>query len=409
MISFRQYLSEEKNTHMMHIENALLYGGVDGTRKAITTLNDLYKALKGHSESKHSITQKWDGAPAVFVGPDPQTGEFFVAKKGIFNKNPKVYKSVEEIEADTSGDLRNKLVTAFNELKKLPIDTILQGDMMFTASDIETQTIDGEAFYLFQPNTIAYAVATDSELGKQIASANLGIVFHTKYEGDSFENLSANYSINIDSLKNASSSVWIDDANVEDYRGTATMTANESDTVEQALSNAGKHFRKVSRGILSTISNDKALSQEIEQFQNTYIRQGVEVTDTKQHVRDLIAWYENKFEKDKLTKKTERGRRSTEQRKQKKLEFFSRSNQNELKALFDLQRELITAKRILMSHLEKLNKINTFVRTKEGFKVTGSEGFVIIDELENNAYKIVDRLEFSKNNFSNEIIKGWEK
>ena len=230
----------------------------------------------------------------MFVGPDPQTGEFFVAKKGIFNKNPKVYKSVEEIEADTSGDLKNKLVTAFNELKKLPIDTILQGDMMFTTSDIETQTIDGESFYLFQPNTIAYAVATESELGKQIASANLGIVFHTKYEGDSFENLSANYSINIDSLKNASSSVWIDDANVEDYRGTATMTSNESDVVEQALSNAGKHFRKVSRGILSTISNDKALSQEIEQFQNTYIRQGVEVTDTKQHVRDLIAWYENK-------------------------------------------------------------------------------------------------------------------
>jgi hypothetical protein len=394
---------------MMHIENALLYGGVDGTRKAITTLSDLYKALKGNSEAKHSITQKWDGAPAVFVGPDPQTGEFFIAKKGIFNKNPKVYKSVEEIQSDTSGDLEKKLVTAFNELKSLPIDTILQGDMMFTSDDIERQTIDQESYYVFQPNTIAYAVPTDSELGKKIANANLGIVFHTRYEGESFADLSANYQINIDSLKNASSTVWIDDANVEDFRGTATMTSSESSTVENALANAGKHFRKVSRGILSTISNDDALAREIEQFQNTFIRKGIEVTDTQQHVRDLIAWYEDKFEKDKMSKKTERGQRSVEARKQKKLEFFSRSNQQELKSLFDLQKELIVAKRILMNHLEKLNNINTFVRTKDGFKVTGSEGFVIIDELENNAYKIVDRLEFSKNNFSHDIIKGWEK
>jgi hypothetical protein len=91
------------------------------------------------------------------------------------------------------------------------------------------------------------------------------------------------------------------------------------------------------------------------------------------------------------------------------MEFFSLSNQSQLKVLFDLQRTMVVAKTVLFRQLDMLNNMSTFVRTKDGFRVTGSEGFVIVDKIDGKAYKIVDRLEFSKNNFSKDIIKSWER
>ena len=55
------------------------------------------------------MTVKWDGAPAIFAGIDPSDGKFFVAKKSVFNVNPKLYKSVADIDADTSGTLERKI------------------------------------------------------------------------------------------------------------------------------------------------------------------------------------------------------------------------------------------------------------------------------------------------------------
>lgn len=123
MKSLTGYLSEAagKNTHMTHIEDLILDGGVKGARQAILALRSLRDMLSGNSKLPVDITVKWDGAPAVFAGEDPQTGEFFVAKKGIFNANPKIYKSHEDIKADTSGDLTRKLILAFDSLKDLGI------------------------------------------------------------------------------------------------------------------------------------------------------------------------------------------------------------------------------------------------------------------------------------------------
>ena len=94
-----EFLSEQKNTNMTHIEDKVLYGGVDGTRQAINALRELRDMLKGKHAGK--VSMKWDGAPAIFAGTDPRDGQFFVAKKGIFNKNPKVYKTKADVDADT--------------------------------------------------------------------------------------------------------------------------------------------------------------------------------------------------------------------------------------------------------------------------------------------------------------------
>ena len=197
MINFKSFLTEEKNTHMTHVEDQVLYGGVKGARDAILALRSLRDMLSGNSNKETDVTIKWDGAPAVFAGIDPTDGSFFVAKKGIFNANPKVYKSHEDIEADTSGDLQTKLKIAFDELSKLGITGVVQGDIMFTKNDLKTEAIDGKDYITFHPNTIVYAVPVNSDEAKKIQKANIGVVFHTSYVGATFEAMKADYSVNV--------------------------------------------------------------------------------------------------------------------------------------------------------------------------------------------------------------------
>jgi len=221
-----------KNTHMTHIEDRVIYGGVKGAREAILALRSLRDMLAGKVSSSTDVTEKWDGAPAVFAGIDPADGKFFVAKKGIFNAKAMVYKSEADVRNDTSGDLADKLVTAFNELKDIGIKDVIQGDLMFTKGDLEPESIDGEKYITFQPNTLVYAVPTGSDLAKTISKANLGIVWHTTYKGDSFESMTASYGVDISSLKKKSS-VWQKDAGLgfKNLSGTATLTKADTEEV----------------------------------------------------------------------------------------------------------------------------------------------------------------------------------
>ena len=168
MLKLKEFITEEKNTHMEHVEDMVFNEGVNGARKAILFLRDLRDMLAGSSTSKVTATVKWDGAPAVFAGVDPRDGKFFVAKKGVFNKSPKVYKTPAEIDADTSGDLAAKLKVALAEFKKLGItEGVYQGDLMFTKNDLKKENIDGQDYITFHPNTIVYAVPYDSALGRK--------------------------------------------------------------------------------------------------------------------------------------------------------------------------------------------------------------------------------------------------
>ena len=37
-----------------------------------------------------NMTVKWDGAPAIICGVNPENGKFFVGTKSVFNKTPKI-------------------------------------------------------------------------------------------------------------------------------------------------------------------------------------------------------------------------------------------------------------------------------------------------------------------------------
>jgi hypothetical protein len=332
---------------MQHLEDAVLYGGVRGTRDAINALRSLRDMLAGNSKGAVDVTVKWDGAPAVFCGIDPSDGQFFVAKKGIFNKNPKVYKSIADVKADTSGELADKLSIAYTELKKLGIKNVIQGDLMFTKGDLKTASIDGEKYIVFQPNTIAYAVPADSALAATLKKANLGIVFHTSYNGSNFENMSASYDVDTNKLKKVST-VWYQDATLRDLSGKATLTAADTAQVSAALAEAGKIFQKISGTTLKTIEEDPEFATTLETYNNTYVRKGQTVTDTKAHVNGLISWATKRFDTDIASKKSEKGKAVAAARKDAYLSFFSASNKANLDLIYQLQNAIVKAKLIII-------------------------------------------------------------
>ena len=413
MKSFSSYIEvleaakSGKNVHMTHIEDRVIYGGVKGAREAILALRSLRDMLAGSTNSSTNVTVKWDGAPAVFAGIDPLDGQFFVAKKGIFNKDPKVYKSEADVRADTSGDLAEKLVTAFNELKDLGIKDVIQGDIMFTKGDLNTETIDGEKMITFQPNTIVYAVPAKSDLAKQITKANLGVVWHRTYKGKDFASMKASFGVNLKGLKQKPS-VWYQDAEYKDVSGTATLTKVDTDEVTEALSKAGKIFQKIKSTTLTELEKNLDLGVKIETFNNTLVRKGERISNTTKHVQDLLKWFDGKFAKEFEKRSSEKGKAAVMQKRDELLKFFSKENRKNLVLMFDLMNAIVDAKLIIINKLDKVKQIDTFVRTRNGFKVTGSEGFVAIDN-QGGAVKLVDRMEFSMNNFSKDVIKGWER
>ena len=230
MMSFSEILLEDKggkNLHLEHLEDEILNYGVDGGRAAINFLRSLRDMLAGASRSSVSITQKWDGAPALFAGINPDNDKFCIAKKSMFNVNPKIYYTEEDIDNDLSGALNEKFKVALAEFSKLGIKGVLQGDLMWT-DDTETTNIDGVSYITFQPNTIVYAVPTDSEMGKKIKASKIGIVWHTTYTGDTLQGMKASFGADISGL-NKPSSVWMDDATYKDVSGKATFTVKETE------------------------------------------------------------------------------------------------------------------------------------------------------------------------------------
>jgi hypothetical protein len=411
MKSFSTYISEAtagKNTHMTHIEDRVIYGGVKGAREAIFALRAMRDMLAGNSNENYDVTVKWDGAPAVFAGIDPSDGQFFVAKKGIFNKDPKVYKSEADVRADTSGDLAEKLVVAFNELKDLGITDVIQGDIMFTKGDVSKESIDGETYYTFQPNTIVYAIPVKSDLGKQIAKANLGVVWHTTYKGKDFPSMKASYGVNLKGLKKKPS-IWYQDAEYRDVTGKASLSATDTKQVNDALSKAGKIFQKIASSTLKQIQDNPQLAGQFETFNNSLVRKGERIASPVKHVNDLLAWFKDRFEKERQQRKSPKGKEGVDKKEQELMAFFSKDNRKNLELVFELQNAIVDAKLIIINKLDKVKQLDTFVRTKNGFKVTGSEGFVAIDKTSSGAVKLVDRLEFSMNNFSPDVVKGWQR
>jgi hypothetical protein len=409
MLSFKQFITEEKNLHMTHAEDAVIDGGVNGTRNVINYFRALRDMLSGNTKAPINISTKFDGAPAVFCGIDPSDGKFFVAKKGIFNKNPKVYKTDADIDADTSGDLNNKLKLALAELPKLGITGVIQGDFLYSRDDIKEDTIDGVPHITFHPNTIVYAVPKKSELAQKILRSKIGVVWHTKYRGESFETMRASFGEEIASGLKEVSSVWSVDAVFKDVSGSATMTAAETKKVTQMLSDVGKIFNVVGRDALNGLSDNEDLRIRVNTYINSKVRQGERVGNPKTFVRGLIKYIEDYYQKEADKRKTESGKQAQYEKRDEVLTYFKKNDIRKVEQVFEMYNLLVDIKHIIIGKLNQVEGLKTLLKTSKGYEVTGQEGFVAIDHYGKNALKLVDRLQFSRANFSPDYIKGWQR
>ena len=417
MKTFADFITEQavKNLHLEHIEDEVFNNGIVGARESINFVQSLRDMLSGSSDSSVDVTVKFDGAPAIFVGTDPSDGEFFVGTKGVFNKNPKLIKRPTDIARfGYSGQLAEKLLISFVELKKLGIKNVLQGDMMYTSKDLDSIVVDGEQYISFQPNTIVYAVPKRSEMARKILKSKIGIVFHTTYNGASLEEMSAEFGADISGL-NEIDSVWFSNAEYNDKSGTITFTKQETSVITGFLSSAGKAFRKVrSAELKNFLEFQESLPSgvagiKIKTYLNSLIRQGTSITGVKDHVSNYVQYVTDYAETKTIGKvKTEKAKKAkTEQRDQ----IIANIKQNErtILAVMEIYANLTYSKEMLLNKLDTGVRLfpNTFIKTDSGYKVVNDEGYVAIDKMKGNAVKLIDRLEFSYNNFNG--IKNWDK
>jgi hypothetical protein len=395
--------ADGKNTHLEHLEDNIFNKGFAGAKEAVNYLYSLYEMLEGNTKSLVSMTTKWDGAPAIIAGKDPATGKFFVGTKGVFaQRNPKINFTDKDIEQNHPNEgLQIKLKTALKYLRALNWNTVAQGDMLYSKEDLETATIDGQDVVLFKPNTIVYAVPSDSDLAKQITSAEIGIVWHTEYVGGpTLADTTAKYGFDSSELGN-SKSVWHRDAIIQDLSGTVSLTKEESSDVYNAIQQADTYLKTIDSETFAWLEkgNDligKEFLQQLKAHVNNSIRAGAFDKPTQfaqgfvqkyiNFMQKKIEGYKTQAKQDEMTEKLVQGVK------------FIKDHVPSIVAVYDLYLKIIEAKVLLVRKLENIRQIPTFKQTDSGYEVTGEEGFVAVDRI-GNALKLVDRLEFSRLNF----------
>ena len=410
MFSFKGFQTQDKNTHLEHLEDDIINRVSKGGENALNFLKSVRNMLAGSGKGTN-MTVKWDGAPAIFAGIEPETGDFFVAKKSVFNVNPKLYKTDADIDDDLSGNLNEKFKVALAELPKLGIKGVLQGDLMFT-DDIETDTFDGTEYYTFQPNTIVYAAPVNSDLGKQMNRAKMGIVWHTTYTGKKLQDMKASFGADISEL-NKVPSVWMDDATYKDVSGKATFTEKETEDITSILSQTGRTFNKINGPKLRAFLRFQdsltgtLVGASLKTYNNSKVRAGEKITNPRSHAKGYEKWVFDSIQKQIDKAKSDKGKQKYTNIQKEYVREVKRHTTN-LVQVITFQNLLVDAK---MQIVKKLNSVkgltDTFIRTPNGYKVTNPEGYVAIDRVSGGAVKLVDRMEFSFNNFT--AVKAWDR
>jgi len=400
---------EGKNTHLEHLEDNIFNKGFAGAKEAVDYLYSLHQMLEGNSKAPVSMTTKWDGAPAIIAGKDPQTGKFFVGTKGVFAQKPKLNFTPQDIERnhadqgdkDSSG-LRDKLKLALKFLGRLNWDTVAQGDMLFAGQeDIKEINIDGEPHIVFKPNTITYAVPKDSELGKQIQNAGFGIVWHTEYVGGpTLADTTAKFGFDSSVLGQANG-VWHRDARIKDLSGTVTFTKDESNDLLNTISEADSYLKSIDANTFSWLEKGtdligKDFLQQLKAHANNQVRQGSFDEPTK-FAQGFVQKYIDFMTKEISKVKTQKSIDAKTAKMVQGVKFI-KEHVPGIVAVYDLYLKIIEAKVKIVKKLEQIRQIGTFIQTDSGLELTGEEGFVAVDRM-GNALKLVDRLEFSRLNF----------
>ena len=409
MQGFQEFLTEAKNTHLEHLEDEIINNGTKGAKTSIEFLKSIKKMLQG-GKGGSSISVKWDGAPAVFCGINPENGKFFVGTKSIFNATPKINYTNADVKRNHGGALADKLMIALKYLPKLGIKGILQGDLLFTSSDKKTAVVDGQKSIVFTPNTITYAVPVvksgffGSSLYDNIKKAQIGIIFHTSYSGKTMKGLSASFGASVSGLKK-NKSIFFDDAMYKQSADPGFSSSEETafdNIIKMAQGSAYK-----AGAFIDKLKKDKgplSLGIQLKTFFNTYIRQGTKIEGTSRLANNFEVYFRDRIKKEVASKKTAAAKQKYEEILEVGMKIL-RPNKEGLYFAIATYITMQSAKAVLLRKLNNIQGIGSFLRTKNGYKVTNPEGYVAIKG--SGAVKLVDRLEFSRANFN--MAKDWVK
>ena len=394
-----------KNTHLEHLEDDIVNSGKVGGFNAIKFLRELGKMLS-EPTSNIRVTTKWDGAPAIVCGRTPDNGAFFVGTKSVFAKtHPKLMFNDYMIDSVYNGNLAIILKECLKYFSQIGITGVIQGDLLYTNQTKTIKSINNQQCVTFTPNTITYAVPVDSMVGQQIINSKIGIVFHTSYTGKNMRSMNATFGVDTKNL-NGTKDVYVSSATFEDASGAANLDTTELSKYNSLVNKAEGSLKQASTFLneIKEFGQSKFMMNIMfKSFMNRFIRAGVPIRDAQSTSDLFVGFYSNQLDREIASKKTKSAKDKYIKMKSDGLQFL-KTNSRSLYFTVASYINLIEAKTFIIKKLERVKTLGTFLRTDNGYEVTAPEGFVAIKS--GNALKLVDRLEFSRANFT--AAKDWE-
>lgn len=393
-----EILKEFKRTHLEHIEDIVLTNGYEGGSAVVGYFTDLYGMLKGASANAVQVSVKWDGAPAVVCGINPDNGKFFVGTKSVFAKTPKInYTKQDIVRNHGTDDLGQKLLKCLVHLKKLNIQGVLQGDMMFTDNDLKNESINGKSFVTFRPNEIVYAVPESSELAEQIKSAKVGIIFHTTYSGQTLADMNAEAGADVAAFTKTAD-VWFDNATYKNVSGSATFTAQESQQFRDGIILLQNLLKSVPKNLTAMLTTNKDFIPMFQMYINAEIKQGRVPTDVNAFLKGFQEFYFGRMKQQVAGLKAQKAI-ALRQQKIADMPKFLATMKKPLTAMLAFYKQAQALKQLALQKMNQAMQVGTFKQTENGLEVTDPEGFVAVGT-DGGAVKLVDRLSFSRRNLT---------
>jgi len=391
---------KQKLNHLEHIEDLIFEDGARGARRALQFINRLI------THDPNLLTNvKVDGSPSLVVGlvpsGEPNAGQFFVGTKSALSQRGKRYtqENAGFMFKENSPELAHKLFVALNYLPKIGLDRVYQGDLLF-ADNIEHVHINESYCHTFKPNVITYTVPIDSETGRKINYARIGIILHTVYQGNTFAKMHATYNPDFSKLKHCDQVFW--------KSNKVELSYSKSDVIDinSHLRTAGLILSRIDRTLFTTIKARSGLVELIKLHINSNIRRGRSMNDIEFHISELIAFINDRLNAEAMKLKTQAGKRRTIDRGAAYVEIIE-SNRSEFFKMFDFFNEITLAKLAVLNRLQSLDGIESFYKEDGVYRKTSGEGLVVACVKTNDIVKLVDRLDFSRINFQQP--KDWIK
>lgn len=423
MLTFKHYLSlyeddtspadpkvKEKLKHLEHIEDLIINRGQAGAQAALQFMHRLLTAASGGKNERLLTNVKIDGAPSIVAGLIPAgekgAGQFFVGTKSALSPNGKRYtkRNVGMIDQENSPGLAHKLKVALRFLPEIGLNAVYQGDFLFTKDEVKPANVEGADYLIFKPNVITYAVPVDSKAGHEVAQAQMGVVFHTVYEGDTWVDMHATYNPDLSQLKHTPNVWWKSNRVQEDK---ALPHAKEDiSAVKRELDQADKLLKKIDPRFLATLRDDPKMGELIKLHMNSKVRQGQLVQDVGKHIQEFGVFVKDRFAKDMEKLKSAAGQDKVRVQQTTYLNAIAKT-QHELAKLFTFFNHITNAKVAMLGKVGGLEGMSAFYQEDGKYRKTSGEGLVLADAKSNDVVKLVDRLDFSRINFTQP--KDWAK